>query len=366
MLKLNQYLAIKNSTVMTPLKHSIDPMVDCVFKALLGSPENINLTLNFLNAILQPNIPIEHLEIQNPYNEKEFLTDKLTIVDIKAKDKLGTSYQIEVQLAVFPYLPSRILYTWSQIYQSQLSSGKKFNTLQPVISIWLLGEILLKDSPAFHHHFQMYDPINAIQLTDQCAIHLLELPKWEKKTRNSTAEDQWLCFFHDAKNWDQLPNQLNTPEMRQAMQVLSMFSEKENEYHLYQSRKIALADDATKKQLLEEMECKRKEAELKKEDAERKTEDAERKTEDAERKTEDAERKTEKAERKTKEAERKTEKAECKTEEALKFANKETLQKENAIRLANEEKQQKEKALAEQQRLMALLQKAGINPEKQT
>jgi len=317
-------------------------MVDCVFKALLGSPENINLTLNFLNAILQPDIPIESLEIQNPYNEKEFLTDKLTIVDVKAKDKLGKSYQIEVQLAVFPYLPSRILYTWSNIYQSQLSSGKKFNTLQPVISIWLLGDILLKDSPAFHHHFQIYDPLNNIQLTDQCAIHLLELPKWQKKTETSTAEDQWLCFFHDAKNWDQLPNQLNTPEMRQAMQVLSMFSEKENEYHLYQARKIALADDATKKELMKEIESKRKEAELKKEEAERKAKDAELKQEKAELKTKDAERKTKDAEFKQKEAE-------LKTKEVFNFAN--------------EEKQQKENALAEQKRLLVLLQKAGIDPE---
>jgi len=231
-------------------------MVDCVFKAILGAPENINLTLNFLNAIIKPGIPIKQIEIQNPYNEKEFLSDKLTIVDIKAKDEQNNSYQIEVQLAVFSYLPERMLYTWSDIYQSQLTSGKNFKELKPVVSIWLLGDTLLNQSAEFHHHFQIYDSVKKVPLSDHCSIHLIELPKWQQKSDTLNNEDEWLYFFQNAKNWDQLPNQLNTPEMRQAMEVLSMFSEKENEYHRYQSRRIALIEEATKKQLFEEAEQK--------------------------------------------------------------------------------------------------------------
>ena len=97
-------------------------------------------------------------------NEREFHTDKLTIVDIKAKDEKGTAYQIEIQLSVFSYLPERILYTWSDIYQSQLTSGEKFSELHPVISIWLLTENLFPKSPAFHHHLQMLDEENQLRL----------------------------------------------------------------------------------------------------------------------------------------------------------------------------------------------------------
>jgi len=42
---------------------------------------------------------IVSVEIINSYNEKEFLNDKLSIVDVKASDQLGRIYQIEVQLA---------------------------------------------------------------------------------------------------------------------------------------------------------------------------------------------------------------------------------------------------------------------------
>ena len=314
---------------MTYLKHSIDPMVDCVFKALLGAPENINLTINFLNAVLKPDVPIKDVDILNPYNEKEFHSDKLTIVDIKVKDTQERSYQIEVQLAVFTYLPDRMLYTWSDIYQSQLNSGDDFDQLKPVVSIWLLGENLLKQSSGYHHHFQAYDPVNKIRLSDHFSIHILELAKWQKKSDVLDKEDQWFYFFKNAKHWDQLPNELDNLEMRQAMQVLTRFSEKEKAYHLYQSRQNALRDEATKKHLLEKAERKMKEAERQKEEAERKRE----------------------------EAERKVEEAECKIEEVER-------QKEEVERQKEESMQKMQETLIEKERLIALLEKAGIDPNK--
>jgi len=68
------------------MKHRIDPKIDCVFNALLGSEENRNLLIHFLNAILASELsaPIATVDILNPYNDREFLDDKLSIVDVKA------------------------------------------------------------------------------------------------------------------------------------------------------------------------------------------------------------------------------------------------------------------------------------------
>ena len=68
------------------MKHPIDPKVDCVFKAILGAAEHLNLSLNFLNVLLEAELPslLVELELLNPYNEKEFLSDKLSIVDVLA------------------------------------------------------------------------------------------------------------------------------------------------------------------------------------------------------------------------------------------------------------------------------------------
>jgi hypothetical protein len=59
---------------------------------LLGSEENFNLLVHFLNAVLVDNLnsPIIEAEILNPYNDKEFLDDKLSVVDVtKPKDSEG-------------------------------------------------------------------------------------------------------------------------------------------------------------------------------------------------------------------------------------------------------------------------------------
>jgi predicted transposase/invertase (TIGR01784 family) len=73
------------------MRHRIDPKVDCVFKALLGAEGNRGLLIHFLNAVLGADLPqpITTVEIKNPYNDKEFIGDKLSIVDIKARDAFG-------------------------------------------------------------------------------------------------------------------------------------------------------------------------------------------------------------------------------------------------------------------------------------
>jgi len=46
------------------MKHKINPTVDCVFKAILGSEENKNLLIHFLNAVLEPASPITEIVIK--------------------------------------------------------------------------------------------------------------------------------------------------------------------------------------------------------------------------------------------------------------------------------------------------------------
>ncbi len=71
-------------------------MVDCVFKAILGSEENKNLLIHFLNAVLEPEEGsfIKEIVLNNPYNDREFIGDKLTVVDVKATDENKCHYQI--------------------------------------------------------------------------------------------------------------------------------------------------------------------------------------------------------------------------------------------------------------------------------
>ena len=45
---------------------TLDPKLDIVFKILLGSPENRDILISFLTAVLRPSSPIVKIEILNP------------------------------------------------------------------------------------------------------------------------------------------------------------------------------------------------------------------------------------------------------------------------------------------------------------
>jgi len=220
------------------MQHAIDPKIDCVFKALLGAPDNRNLLIHFLNAFLAHELaqPLVWVDILNPYNDKEFVSDKLSIVDVKARDSQGQYYQIEIQLTSFGHLPGRIMYNWADIYSQQLKSGQGYDLLKPSYAIWLLAENLLKDDDDPTHHYKMRDQ-QGRSLGQHGGICLLELNKFDAVTISS--EDQrWLKFFKDGEQLNDaaLPDWMHTPEMQQAMNTLRQFSEKERQYDRYQAR----------------------------------------------------------------------------------------------------------------------------------
>ena len=231
------------------MHRQIDPLVDCVFKAILGKEENKNLLIHFLNAVLEPekDAVIRDVVIKNPYNEKEFIGAKLTVVDVKATDQKVKNYQIEIQLDIHAALASRILFTWSSIYHSQIQEGDDYGRLNSVISIWILNGNLFAGKEAYHLRFSLYDRGNRLSLTDHLGINIIQLPKWDSGKGVKNEKERWLYLFKEGKyaDTDNPSEVLNTEEMRQAMNVLRKFSESETDYLLYQSRLDAILTQNT-------------------------------------------------------------------------------------------------------------------------
>lgn len=227
------------------MKHKIDPKVDCVFKALLGAENNRNLIVHFLNAIIGSELstPLESVDILNPFNEKEFIDDKLSIVDIKAKDSNDNIYQIEIQIRHNADLPARILYNWADIYSQQIQSGDGFHNLKPAYSIWLLANNLIKDDSDYIHTYKIRDDTGRT-LNNHCGIWLLELQKFSS-LQVENEQQRWVRFFKEGEQLTDetaLPDWMATNEMRQAMSTLKQFSDKERDYHAYQARQNYLRE----------------------------------------------------------------------------------------------------------------------------
>jgi predicted transposase/invertase (TIGR01784 family) len=245
------------------MRHPIDPKIDCVFKALLGSEENRALLVHFLNAILGSELPspVTEVQILNPYNEREYLTDKLSIVDVKARDADGRLYQAEIQLLTLADLPARIQYHWAHLYSHQLQKGQDYGLLRPAYSIWLLAEDLLPAEPAYVHRYRLRDE-RGRSLLDHGGIWLFELNKFSAEAV-TTEEQRWLKFFKEGEHLDAdaPPDWMQTPEMRQVMNTLKAFSDQEHAYDAYQCRQDYLRIQAGLERHRREAERGRQEAE---------------------------------------------------------------------------------------------------------
>ena len=110
----------------------IDPKVDFVFKRLFGVPQNDESLIDVINAVLKPKPGhgVVGVTLRNPYNEKEFEEDKLSIVDIKAEDQSGRQFNIEMEMAPDRYFTKRVLYYWAKRYADQLHEGQPYEDLK--------------------------------------------------------------------------------------------------------------------------------------------------------------------------------------------------------------------------------------------
>lgn len=70
-----------------------DPKVDIAFKRIFGQKENINITIDFLNSMLEVEKPIKSIE--NP----ELSSKKESKIDVLCIDTIGVKYIIEMQVS---------------------------------------------------------------------------------------------------------------------------------------------------------------------------------------------------------------------------------------------------------------------------
>jgi predicted transposase/invertase (TIGR01784 family) len=229
----------------------IRPTVDYAFKRLLGSPEHTDITVHFINAVLDGIPWITDVELLNPILGKEFATDKLAILDVRARDDQGRWLNIEMQTTLPVGLPQRLTYYVSSLYTSQLVEGAGYVTLQPAVSICLLDRLLFREVPDPHLEFQLRDSRYGLTLSDHLQVHLLELPKYNPVNDSlvgATPLEKWLYFFRFAADLslDDIEQRLSDSIFQEAAGVLEMISQTPRERELYEARVKLERDEAAR------------------------------------------------------------------------------------------------------------------------
>ena len=228
----------------------IDPKVDYAFKHLLGRESTRPILIDVIDKVLNPGPGrhIREIELLNPFNAKEALDDKLSILDIKARDEMGRQFNVEMQMLAFPHYEQRILYYWAKLHQQQLHEGEDYQNLKPTISISFLNHVLFPQAPDHHLRFRLLEENRHFSLADDIEFHILELPKFTKSLAElGSGLDIWLYFLCHAEKIDieALPAALEQPLVRRAFEELKMVTQTDLERERYESRRKAQLDHNT-------------------------------------------------------------------------------------------------------------------------
>ena len=135
----------------------ISPRIDIAFKKIFGVEENKDLLISLINSIVSQSDQVSDVVLLNPYNVQNFKTDKLSILDIKAKGIDGKQFNIEIQITDEADYDKRALYYWGKLYTEQLKVSEDYSKLNKTIGIHILNFTSITGTERYHHAFHLVD-----------------------------------------------------------------------------------------------------------------------------------------------------------------------------------------------------------------
>ncbi|MCA1755472.1 MAG: Rpn family recombination-promoting nuclease/putative transposase, partial [Spirochaeta sp.] len=131
---------------------------------------------------------LSKLEITNPFNLQTFRSDKLSVVDARARDRSNTLFNIEVQSYRQTALRPRILYYWARSYSAGVSEGEPYAVLRPVIGVAFVDFSIFEGKLPPHSCFELRERTSPeFVYNDHLSLHLLELPGFGPGDQGSRA-----------------------------------------------------------------------------------------------------------------------------------------------------------------------------------
>jgi predicted transposase/invertase (TIGR01784 family) len=220
---------------------------------LFGSPGNEPLLLHFLNAVLESSgqLPAKSVEMRNPFNPQTFVTDKYTILDVKATDERGDIFVVEFQTSERKTFADRMTYYGCRGFGGQMFQGEPYSILKAVVAIAVTTFEMFRQLESIHNLFQLTAKADSsVILTDLLQFHVLEAAE-EKIDRVSllpSALGAWINFFYytHLKSEGEMTTLLqDQPIVQQAYGQFRQFNQDERLRALDEAHQRFLHDHAT-------------------------------------------------------------------------------------------------------------------------
>ena len=220
--------------------------IDFAFRKIFGKPGNEICLISLLNAVLRFPHPVVSVEYLNPFGIKDFETDKLVCVDVKATDQLGRVLIVEIQIVVQSSFAKRAVFYACEAYTDQLRAGQGYSDLKATYSICLLMRNLWDDDQ-LHHQFRLVDRESGRVLDDSIEIHTVELAKYNgalSDVRSASVLEQWAYWIKNSSEHtvEELQELLRGLEFLRATGELNAIREITEEKQMVDAREKASLD----------------------------------------------------------------------------------------------------------------------------
>ena len=223
----------------------INPRIDISFKKIFGVEENKDLLISLINSIVSEQDQVVDIELLNPYNAKNFSKDKLSILDIKARNKEGQLYNIEMQIANEKDYDKRALYYWGKLYTGQLKTSENYSKLQKAIGIHILNFSCISGTGKYHNRFVIKEKDDNVHYFKDLELHTIELEKFTENLSDElsdlmakikTSLDIWVSFLtkYDLLSKEGIPQNMRCEPIEKALNVLEVMNFSESERDAYE------------------------------------------------------------------------------------------------------------------------------------
>lgn len=216
----------------------MDPKYDTAFKKLFGANNHKNVTMAFLNTILEYKGDERIVSVEFANNERGALIVgyKETILDIYCIDAAGRHFIIEMQNAKQSAFEKRLETYITKTHAEQLKDGFSYAKVQPVILVAITKKFsVFPDKKSYKSIHVMLDKHTHEHNFKGLTIALIELPKFKKKESElKTDEDRWLYLLKYITKHHEMPTALNQAEFADACKVLNKMTWSAKELAVYE------------------------------------------------------------------------------------------------------------------------------------
>ena len=173
---------------------------------------------------------------------------KLSILDVRCKDRAGTTFVVEMQLIHVPGFINRVVYNACKAYVSQLASAEKYTKLTDVVAISICDFELWPHAEQDEQHLEHIPMLSRWSMTEtksgnhgllQVQYAFLELPKLPNLplSKPATGASYWAWLFVHAPELTEMPADLPKGPYRDALELANKATFSQQELDAYQKVK---------------------------------------------------------------------------------------------------------------------------------